>query len=292
MKGVIIDDDKSLGYETNSLFRKIGNFLLVPILNFLPVSTRKLLRKTHKSAEEIIEHATTHRAMEILYDRRKNWGSENPIKNFFLSIWLGTNNSKAVRNRLRLVKREIKNKINELVSSGKEVRILNIASGAARAVLESIDEMSLNKDVNLSATFVDMNHDAILFSQELAGSHKYKSSFRWIKDSAQNFFKTNDKNEKFNIIEMVGLLEYLSDAESIEIFSMIYKELEPGGVVITANIGHNIERRFISDVVGWKMNYRKIDEFTSLLMAGGFELDKMKIYFEPQRIHCVIVAQK
>ena len=94
MKGIFIDDDQTLDYETNSPFRKIANTFLIPTLNILPVSTRGLLKKTHKSAEEIIEHSTTHRAMEVLYDR----GPRPPasrLQNFFLSIWLGTNNSKA-----------------------------------------------------------------------------------------------------------------------------------------------------------------------------------------------------
>src|ERR1035437_5754061 len=172
MKGIVIDDDKKLCYETNSPIRKIMNIFLIPTLYILPSSTRRLLKKTHKSAEEVIMHATTHRAMEVLYNRAKH-PPANFLQKFFLSLWLGTNNSKAVRNRLRLVKREIKNKIVELASQKKEVKILNIASGAARAVIESLDEVSSKNDFQVSAIFIDQNHEAISFSQQLAGTHKY-----------------------------------------------------------------------------------------------------------------------
>ena len=291
MKGIVIDDDKSLGYETNSSIRKITNAVLIPTLNTLPVSARKLLGKTHKSGGEIIKHATTHKAMEILYDRNQR-PKANWIQNFFLSIWLGTNNSKAIRNRLRLVKREIKNKITELINQKKEIKILNIASGAARAVIESVEEVEFPDNFRLSAVFIDQNHEAISFSQQLAGSHKYRSSFKWVNDTAENFLNNQGSTKAFNIVEMVGLLEYLSDKDSVDLFTGIYKALDSGGILITANILNNIERRFINDVIGWKMKYRSPDELSSLLMDAGFALDNMKIYYEPQRIHCVIVAQK
>jgi hypothetical protein len=291
MKGIVIDDDQTLGYETNSAFRKLGNAVIIPTLNILPSSARKLLRMTHKSAEQIIEHATTHKAMEVLYDLTPRPPSGR-IEDFFLSLWLGRNNSRAIRNRLRLVKKELKKIINKLVSENKEVKILNIASGSARAVLESVDEMPLDNDVKLSAVFIDRNQEAISFSQQLAGNHKYQSSFRWVNDTAENFLEKEGHKTRFNTVELVGLLEYLDDENAIEMFSVIHKTLEAGGTLITSNITHNAEKRFISNVVGWKMIYRSTDEFTSLLISAGFDFDKMKIYYEPQRIHCVIVAQK
>jgi hypothetical protein len=291
MKGIFIDDDEMLDYETNSTFRKIANAFLIPTLNILPVSSRSLLKKTHKSGQEIIEHAMTHRAMEVLYDRGPR-PPGNSLQNFFLSIWLRTNNSKAVRNRLKLVKREIKKKIARLLEENKDVKIVNIASGSARAVLESIDEMSMDNNFRLSAIFIDKNHEAILFSQQLARTHKYRSSFQWVKDTAENFFKTTGREMKFNIAETVGLMEYLTDEEAIRMFSTIHNALDSGGILITSNIVKNIEKRFISDVLGWKMIYRTADEFSSLLIAAGFDLDKMKVYYEPQRIHCVIAAHK
>ncbi len=291
MKGIFIDNDQTLGYEINSLFRKLVNVIFIPILYVLPVSAIRFLKKINKTAEEMVVYAGTHRAMEIIYEVNPRPPASR-FQNFFLSIWLGMNNSKAVRNRLRLVKREIKKKIIQLVADNKEIKIINVASGSARAVFESIDEISLNNDLKLSAIFIDKNHEAISYSQQLAAVHKYRASFQWVKDTADNFFRMNGHKTKFNIAEVVGLLEYLNDEDILNMFSMIYKSLDSGGIIITSNIVNNSERRFLSDAIGWKMRYRLVDEFSSLLMGAGFSLDKMKIYYEPQRIHCVIVAQK
>lgn len=90
----------------------------------------------------------------------------------------------------------------------------------------------------------------------------------------------------------MGLLEYLNDDDILNMFSMVYKSLDSDGILVTSNVVNNSERRFFSNAIGWKMIYRSADELSSLLISAGFLLDKMKIYYEPQRIHCVIVAQK
>jgi len=291
MKGVFIDNDQTIGYETNSFSRKLFNVFFIPFLYFLPVRLVRPLKKINTTAEKMVVHATTHKAMEIIYNPHSH-PTEGFFRDFFLSIWLGINNSKAVRNRLRLVKREIKKKITQLATDGKDINIINIASGSARAVLESINEVTLDNDIKLSATFIDKNHEAISYGQKIAITHRYSTHFHWVNDTADNFFKTNSDKTKFNIAEVVGLLEYLNDTDVSSLFSSVYESLESEGVLITTNIVNNSERRFMSDAIEWKMIYRTAEELSSLLMSAGFSLDKMKMYFEPQRIHCVIVAQK
>ncbi len=111
---LIIDRDEKLGYETNSIAKSLLNIILIPILNAVPARSRHILRKTHKSASDIIDHATTHKALEILYGHSSAKTSGTIIQNIFRKIWLSTNNSRAVRNRLRLVKREVGNKLLDL----------------------------------------------------------------------------------------------------------------------------------------------------------------------------------
>jgi hypothetical protein len=267
------------------------NVIFIPLINILPAGPTRSLKKIHKSCEEMIEYAGTYRAMEIIYDvnprPKANW-----FQNYFLSIWLGINNSKAVRNRLKLVKREIKKKIIQLALDNKDIKIINVASGSARAVLESVDDIHLDNNHKLSAVFIDKNNEALLFSQKLASTNKHYLSFQWVNDTAENFFKLNDHKADFNIAEVVGLLEYLSDNDVLRIFSLIHESLDSDGILITTNTMKNSERRFFSDVIGWKMIYRSADELSSLLMDAGFSLDMMKIYYEPQRIHCIIVAKK
>ena len=292
MSEVPVQVDRDLDYEMNSLGRKALNLFLIPFLNSLPSNSRVFLKKTHKSAQEVIDHATTHKALEVLYGHAGARAGGNYLQNFFKAVWLSTNNSKAVRNRLKLVERELKNKLANLISEGKEIKIASIAAGSSRAVIDSIDAVKPPGDQKISVVFVDKNYEAITYSQELAQKTQYKKSFEWVHDTAGNFFRSLAENKTFNIVEMVGLIDYFNDEKAVYIFSEIYKALDKGGAFITANISDNTERPFVTKAVGWDMVYRSAEELADVLARAGFEKKKMKIFYEPLKIHCVIVASK
>jgi len=73
--------------------------------------------------------------LEVLYTfpERKAKKETTPFDNFWDRI---LNNTKAVRNRLHLVKRLITNAIEEKIKQGKqEIKLLSLGSGSARAVI-------------------------------------------------------------------------------------------------------------------------------------------------------------
>ena len=292
MNRIIIDRDKDLSYEVNSPARKAVNAVLIPILNALPVGIRPYLKMSHKSGKEIIENVTSHKALEVLYGYSSSAKSRaKPVQRFFRSIWLNTNNSKAVRNRLKLVRRELKSELSRLAAEKKEIKMLSIASGSAHAVMESTAEISAG-NTSVSVTFVDKNPSAIAHSKEISKDHPHRQSFRWVEGSATEFFDLHAKGETFNVVEIVGLIDYFDDEKAVRMFSRIYKALDPGGMLITANISDNKERPFITKAVGWNMIYRSADELVRVLKSSGFEEGKMSVYYEPQGIHCVVIARK
>ena len=54
----------------------------------------------------------------------------------------------------------------------------------------------------------------------------------------------------------------------------------------------NKERKFVTDVVGWKMIYREPAELMALAEKAGFLNNKITAYCEPLKIHFVMVARK
>ncbi len=60
---IIVDNDHR-DYEVNSFLRKAINLFLIPILNRLP---RRLFVNSGKRAETVHKHATTHKALEVIY---------------------------------------------------------------------------------------------------------------------------------------------------------------------------------------------------------------------------------
>ena len=286
-----IDEDRNLNYEANGPHKKLFNLFFTSILNNLPPSLVHLIKKSNYSAHHVIENRTNHEALETLY----NCGHSHPAKRFyhkmFRAIWFNVDNSKAVRNRLKLVKRELKSAFIRFVSKGEKIELLSIASGSARSVIEAINETSLNPDM-IRASFLDKNPNALEYSKRLVNEsdlHRYK--FRWFNDTASNF-PVYFENTKPNLIEMVGLLDYFSVEKTRSILKTIYDSLPSGGVLITANISDNHERKFITNIIGWHMIYKSAEELRSLAISAGFTADKIKIIHEPLRIHCILIAEK
>jgi len=289
-----VENASSLDYETNNIAKKTFNVIFIPILNYLPERFVVFIKKSNKGAKKVVENATTHMALEVLYNKGLADKSEGPIGRLFLTLWFNINNAKAVRNRLKLVKREFKKALFAKSETKDYIHILSIASGSARAIIEVLSDPDVIDKIDrdlISVTFVDKNPRAIEYSKELSRNVP-NYNFNWVNDSAGNFFKKYGFKEKFDIIEIVGLLDYFDDEKVVQIFHSIYKNLRKGGVVIAANINHNSERKFVTKTIGWRMIYRSIKDLASLLNKAGFLFDNMDAYYEPLKIHSVVIAGK
>ena len=288
---IFIDNGQELGYETNDILKKTINFFLIPILNRLPKNFQKHIKKSHRSAAEVIEYATTHRAVEILYKKGTTHASQSIWQKIMWAVWFNTNNAKAVRNRLRLVERELKHAINTTAVLRDQINLLSIASGSARAVVEVLFSLHSHRKT-ISVKFLDKNPEAIEYSKDLTKTLPKNYHLDWIIDTASNFPKYYGVDKKPDIIEMVGLMDYFHDPWAIRLLTLIRENLNLEGVLITANIIPNSEQKFISNAVGWKMIYRTPEDLIDLALAAGFEKNKIKIIYEPLKIHAVLIARK
>jgi hypothetical protein len=283
---ITVDTDPQQNYEVNSFLRKAINFFLVPILNRLP---QRLFTGSSKRAKTVHEHASTHRALEVIYsfDHKLNF-DKGILDGFFAYFWLKTNNAKALRNRLKLVKKELEKAIKSI--NKKEIRILNLACGSNRAVIEIIGNHKDNFDFEVFA--IDKNESAIEDAKKFAQLFDISNLFQWHQDTISKFFEENN-NIKFDIIEMVGFLDYLDDEKAIRLFNQIYSTLTNKGVFITGSIKDNPERRFVTEVVGWpNLIFRSEFDLIKIIMGSKFKSSKIKIIYEPQNIHGVIVCKK
>jgi SAM-dependent methyltransferase len=290
MVKVIVDHDPSLSYEQDSLVKKAANVFLVPILNNIPARLQSVIKRSHESAEEVIEHATTHRALEVLYHSGHPHRNQSLKSKLFHSIWFNTINSKAVRNRLQLVRREVTTALRRRTDRGEPVLVLSVAAGSARAVLESMAALGPKKKL-VSAVFVDKNPHAIDYSRKLAEELIGDTTqVRWVIDSIGNFLAREATS--YDLVEMVGLLDYFDDAKTITTASGIFRILKSDGIFITANIKDNPERPFVTKAIGWDMIYRTPEEFARLVVAAGFKETATKVFLEPLKVHSVLVASK
>lgn len=289
---IYIDKDPDLGLETNNIFKSVFNFFFIPILNLLPKGFSKLIKKTNNAAAIVIDNATNHKALEVLYSKGELFSFKKIGENFFKYIWFNINNSKAVRNRLKFVKRELEKHLKKISKFDREIEILSIASGSSRAIIEVVKNGDYLSGTKLSITFLDKSEHAINYSKQLSSniSHLPINLF-WIQDSAGNFLR-NHPSKKYDVVEIVGLLDYFNDDKVVEIFSGVFSLLQSGGILITSNINHNDEEKFITNVIDWPMVYRTAENLAVLANRAGFDYNKMKAFYEPLKVHGMVVAEK
>ncbi|MFZ2523250.1 MAG: class I SAM-dependent methyltransferase family protein [Minisyncoccia bacterium] len=288
----LVDNDENLKLEVNGPIRRVFNLFFIPLLNTLPKNFKHVIKKTNKAASVVIENATNHKALEVLYSKGELFSIKKVSDTVFKYVWFNMSNSKAVRNRLKFVKRELRDYLKTIVDTNKNIEIISIASGSSRAIIDTVKEGYYPKNATLTITFLDKDEKAINYSKELSKSIEHLPvRLNWINTTVGTFLKSSISN-KYDIVEIVGLLDYFTDEKVVDTFSGIHSILVDGGVVITANINHNLEEKFVGRIIDWNMIYRSVKSLSGLVEQAGFKKEKMKYFYEPLMIHGIVVAKK
>ena len=256
------------------LFGKRGPFINTMWFDGLGLTNRK-----------IKEGAASWLALDTIYNHQ--FGSLPGLGGIVDDFWVGMMNAQAVRNRLKLVKQEIRRAILQF-NHGNEVRILSLACGSAQGLIEVMAELK-KEGVVVRALLLDISQEALDYSLNLAQKYEVSDSVETIRTSVS---KVSKVSQDFNphIIEMLGLLDYIDQRKAIKLSKKIKESLPPKGIFLTCNIRHNLERHFLQWVIDWPMIYRSPVELAEVVSQAGFA--DYRLVYEPLRIHGLVVASK
>ncbi len=292
---LLIDKDPIINYEKNNLLTGLFHAISAILLNLLPPKIGSaLVDKTTDKGKEVKNKATTYYALDTMYTTYRFSPEKGILKGTAEYLWFKLGNPRAVRNRLKLVKKFVKEIIINNMKNKERVFIFSLGCGSARAIIESLYELKgFGKDLNsLDVKLLDKDQQALDLSKAIISNHGLKEcNFSFILDKIRNFDKYLE-GQKPDIIEMVGVLDYLPDDKAIEIFQKIFRELNSNGFFITANIRDNWEVDFVTKTINWKMIYREPADLLRILVASGFDKGKIKIIYEPLKTHGVAICQK
>lgn len=237
-----------------------------------------------RACQLVKENAATWKGMEHTYSYYLS--DELTIQNIIDRIYLNCLNAQSLRNRLRLIKKELKEII--LKQDKKEIRIISLACGKAEDLLENIVFFK-KEGITVKAILVDLNQEALENARKIAIE---KNIIDQIEFQNKDLSEINNiaKNFKPDIIEMMGFLEYIKTKEAIALIKKIRDSLEPNGIFITCNIAPNIEQHFLKWVINWTMIHRTPKELAGIAEKSGF--NNIKIIYEPLKIHGILIAKK
>lgn len=176
--------------------------------------------------------------------------------------------TQAVRNR----KTYFKQLVAEKASKGGHLKVLNLASGPCRDLLEFFEE---NPDTNVQFDCIEIDPNAVVFARELLGVHKDKVKFH-----LANIFKY-DTLEQYDLIWSAGLFDYFDDKTFVTVLKRYKHNLNPGGEIVVGNFYIHNPTRIVMSFFGWNLNHRTYDELLDMAEKAGYSPGKMRVESEP-----------
>lgn len=241
---------------------------------------------------QVKESAFSWKALEVVYNMRPKTGIKS-LGDKITLFWNEMLNAQSVRNRLKLAKRLLRIEFEKKLDAEGQLRVLSIASGSARGVLEVFADMK-NEGFDMTKVkgiLVDLDQSAIVFSKNLALELGVSESMEYVNESASRIEEISAKF-KPNVVEMIGFLEYRPLKRALALLKRIHRLLSTGGVLIVSQIAPNYEMYFMKVVVDWPMIYRKPFEFSQLLIESGFSPLHCRLVYEPLGLHGIAVCGK
>jgi extracellular factor (EF) 3-hydroxypalmitic acid methyl ester biosynthesis protein len=183
--------------------------------------------------------------------------------------------SVAVRNRKSYFKRQVQQKLTEKGS----LKLLNIASGPGRDLLEVYQEKNQNN--YLSTLCVDMDANAIKYAKNLL--QEFTSDVQFIH---KNIYKFQTK-EKFELVWSAGLFDYFNDRVFVAVLNKLRAFCKPGAEIIIGNFNqnNNPNRTFMEVFFDWHLHHRTEEELEKLAISAGFGDCNIRIGMEPENVN-------
>lgn len=198
----------------------------------------------------------------------------NSFGKFIDGLLLNLPSVQATRHRKEIVIKILENEIANNIVLKRKTRILDIASGPARYLVELVNSYN---QTNVEVLCVDKDRRALNFGKILAG-HK---PIRYAKADILKTKHLKRLSKKIswvpNVILISGLFEYKDDTFVTHMLKEVYDNISSDGLLIFVSQVDNPSKKLMSKVCvtsegkKWELIYRKPEIFRQWLLEIGFK---------------------
>jgi SAM-dependent methyltransferase len=222
------------------------------------------------------------RSMEIIYRNAEpvdwfDWQAlrDNPI-------------SMAARNRRRIVTRQIADLIARY-GAQSPVTIVGVGAGPGRHVQTAIVESGIDP-TRVSAYLIDLDDDAFEYGRALAARLEISRCVNFLKGDARRLLEALPA-VAVNIVKVVGLAEYLPDAQLVDMLRALREILVPGGSLITHGLvdAHGTGP-FLARMFNLRHVRRNERHMRALLKCAGYRVTDCVL--EPVGVYPILTAER
>ncbi|MFQ5971286.1 MAG: class I SAM-dependent methyltransferase family protein [Alphaproteobacteria bacterium] len=227
--------------------------------------------------------------LEYVY--RNQASGRGPLGKLIDRIYLDSPGWKGIRGRGELLKAAVGRAIDDNHRSGRETRLLDVACGGGRYVLEAMRE---RPSTSIHACLRDYKRENVEAARELAQG--LGVSVRVEPGDAFNDSQLDALRPRPNTIIVSGLHEILPDNDLIRThFTQLARTLERPGVLIFTVQPHHPQLELIARVLPshtggrWVMRLRPLEQTLQWARQAGF--DDFHVEMEPSGIFGVCTAR-
>jgi len=260
-----------------------------------PVNGSLFFDRIHWLARQIRRGVTTSEALDATYAapiilaEAKNWRDK------VAQFWFWQPDASSVRNRLRITYQQMFGELERLWKTGqREFRVLSLACGSAQASIEALATfLRAHPDADITLTLVDLSKPSLRRAARLAQARGASNRVIIMEMNLRNFLSSQRNSHSWDIVEMVGFLDYRTEESVIRLTRDVLSLLKLGGLYIAAHIAPAGIWSFVTaEVHRWHfMERRTAVHYMRLLLLGGFLEDEIRLIIEGHRIHPVSLCR-
>ena len=218
------------------------------------------------------------RSLDYVYENRPHGSSR--LAKFIDANYLNSIGWRGIRQRRANLEHALRDMIGKLQTEGRPIRILDIAAGAGRYVLEAMRALP---DISISATLRDNKRENVDAARALAEEFGLKNVTVGMGDAFDRV-SLAAFNPRATIGVVSGLYELFPSNDAVlESLGGLAEAIEPGGYLIYTNQPWHPQLEFIARVLRnsegrrWIMRRRTTAEIDELVRMAGFEKCTMEI---------------
>jgi len=187
---------------------------------------------------------------------------------------------KAVINRKSYFIDLVKSKV---AQADRPLRILNIASGPCRDVLEMFEQVS---PAAIKMHCVEMDPNAIVYARGLLGN--FSDSVDFTRESIFEY----DTDNRFDLVWSAGLFDYFADEDFIGLLAKIFSFCATSGEMVIGNFSvSNPSRSYMELGTNWHLFYRTAEELKELAFKAGLKKENLEVKSEALGVNLFLHAK-
>lgn len=199
----------------------------------------------------------------------------------------------------RLVEHAIESDLSEL-------SVISLGSGASVPNIQATQALEA-KGRAINWKFFDFDSEALIFAQELIQEKDFKfSTFdygpEWenpetgnTEPRGQNYLRAfGEKDTSVDVVDALGLWEYLKPNEAVRFAHTLFKKVKPGGSLIVSNmLPSRPQREFNERAVGWPGLYLRNDtDLLDIVKEAGIDTKQVTMTHAEDGVYVVMEIKK